>query len=222
MSRRCERPGCSIAASVAYGFDSERSLVWLEAVDDSAITAVRGGVVCRRHADAMRPPRGWSLEDRRPSAMSLFDPAPPVAAHPAVTPPGPAARRAPRPRRPGAAEGSLDGLGFEQAGFDFDAPPVDAPPAHSQPRPPGRLGGDRVGAQAAGADLATPDAAPAVVAPDVVEADETRMIPWAPHFDQSDDLGGLLRATSPLLSRAFGRRPPREEPDDGRRPRDRR
>jgi hypothetical protein len=30
--------------------------------------------------------------------------------------------------------------------------------------------------------------------------------PWKPVFDQSDDLGGLLTAESPLLSRAFGRR----------------
>ena len=31
-------------------------------------------------------------------------------------------------------------------------------------------------------------------------------LPWKPVFDQSDDLGGLLTAESPLLSRAFGRR----------------
>ena len=29
---------------------------------------------------------------------------------------------------------------------------------------------------------------------------------WKPVFDQSDDLGGLLEARSPLLSRAFGRK----------------
>ncbi|MCO5332218.1 MAG: DUF3499 family protein [Ilumatobacteraceae bacterium] len=29
---------------------------------------------------------------------------------------------------------------------------------------------------------------------------------WKPVFDQSDDLGGLLKAQSPLLSRAFGRK----------------
>ena len=30
--------------------------------------------------------------------------------------------------------------------------------------------------------------------------------PWKPVFDHTDDLGGLLTAESPLLSRAFGRR----------------
>ena len=39
----------------------------------------------------------------------------------------------------------------------------------------------------------------------VHEVDETSA-PWKPVFDQYDDLGGLLSARSPLLSRAFGKR----------------
>lgn len=34
----------------------------------------------------------------------------------------------------------------------------------------------------------------------------TKPAHWKPVFDQSDDLGGLLTAESPLLARAFGRR----------------
>lgn len=34
---------------------------------------------------------------------------------------------------------------------------------------------------------------------------------WKPVFDQTDDLGGLLTADSPLLSRAFGRRERRSD-----------
>jgi len=30
------------------------------------------------------------------------------------------------------------------------------------------------------------------------------VLPWKPAFDQTDDLDGLLEATSPLLARAFG------------------
>ena len=33
-------------------------------------------------------------------------------------------------------------------------------------------------------------------------------LPWKPVFDQRDDLDGLLKARSPLLSRAFGKREP--------------
>jgi hypothetical protein len=36
------------------------------------------------------------------------------------------------------------------------------------------------------------------------EPGETEVLPWKPTFDQTDDLDGLLEATSPLLARAFG------------------
>jgi len=36
-----------------------------------------------------------------------------------------------------------------------------------------------------------------------VELEETKAIPWSPQFDQTDDLGGVLRPKSRLLSRAF-------------------
>ena len=49
------------------------------------------------------------------------------------------------------------------------------------------------------------------------EADETAVVDepqvWSPNFDTADDLGGLLSASSPLLSRAFrGAGRPRESP----------
>jgi len=49
-------------------------------------------VLCRRHADALTVPRGWTLDDRREEFPRLFKPNPvarPVPATPAV----------PRPRR---------------------------------------------------------------------------------------------------------------------------
>jgi hypothetical protein len=44
-----------------------------------------------------------------------------------------------------------------------------------------------------------------VVEPSVA-ADEQPAAPWKPVFDQTDDLDGLLGASSPLLSRAFNGR----------------
>ena len=35
------------------------------------------------------------------------------------------------------------------------------------------------------------------------ELEETKAIPWSPQFDQTDDLGGVLRPKGRLLSRAF-------------------
>ena len=37
------------------------------------------------------------------------------------------------------------------------------------------------------------------------DPDATVAIPWSPDFDESDDLGGVLAAESPLLARAFRR-----------------
>ena len=71
MTRLCERPGCSVPAAVAYGMESERLLVWLAVVPEG-VTTLRTGVLCRRHADAMVVPRGWTLDDRREAVPRLF------------------------------------------------------------------------------------------------------------------------------------------------------
>ena len=46
-------------------------------------------------------------------------------------------------------------------------------------------------------------AAPTVDVAVEVELEETKAIPWSPQFDQTDDLGGVLRPKGRLLSRAF-------------------
>ena len=62
MARLCERPGCSERGAVAYGFDADRLLVWLAAFDPDA-ERTRAGVLCKRHADSMVVPVGWTLDD---------------------------------------------------------------------------------------------------------------------------------------------------------------
>lgn len=58
--------------------------------------------------------------------------------------------------------------------------------------------GHRDDETAAGATVA------AVAGPtDQPDPDATVAIPWLPDFDDSDDLGGMLAADSPLLARAF-------------------
>jgi hypothetical protein len=49
---------------MAYGFDADRLLVWLAQWEPDADRA-RAGALCRRHADSLAPPRGWTLDDRR-------------------------------------------------------------------------------------------------------------------------------------------------------------
>jgi hypothetical protein len=71
MARLCERPACSERGEVAYGFDADRLLVWLNAFDPE-VERPRAGVLCRRHADSMVVPLGWTLDDLRDPKPPLF------------------------------------------------------------------------------------------------------------------------------------------------------
>lgn len=140
---------------MAYGMRAEDLVFWLDVLsgDDRGV----GGVLCRRHADSMVVPRGWTLDDLRDPDLHLFRP-PPAA--PTIRP---------RPARP--ARRLADDQTGEQLRLDAD-----------------------VIAAAEAEDSGE-------VAPEV-ENDDAQG-PWTPSFDEADDLGGLLSARSPLLSRAF-------------------
>jgi hypothetical protein len=87
MTRLCERPGCSDPAAVAYGMRPAQLVFWLDALRPEHDEA---GVLCRRHADTMIVPLGWTLDDHRQPDLHLFRP-------PTVeTAPSPRARRARR------------------------------------------------------------------------------------------------------------------------------
>jgi len=90
VARLCERPGCSDRAEVAYGFDAEHLVVWLDAFH--VAQGARSGVLCRRHANAMVVPLSWMLDDRREPEPRLFQSPPPVIEQPTVK-----RRRAQRP-----------------------------------------------------------------------------------------------------------------------------
>ena len=149
MARLCERPGCSDVAAMAFGFDVDRLFVWLAPREPDS-DPLRAGALCKRHADEMVVPRGWTLDDRREPTPRLFRP---VAGDDV-----PAARS--RARRS----------------------PAGAPPPEQLALPV---------AEVTGEPRAEDDPAATVA------------IPWMPHFDDQDDLGGVLAARSPLLARAF-------------------
>lgn len=70
MRRLCERPGCAAPAEVSYGIDNAQLLVWL---DNSHVPErEHAGRLCRRHANALVVPRGWSVDDRRQPIPQLF------------------------------------------------------------------------------------------------------------------------------------------------------
>lgn len=95
MSRLCGRPGCSEPGAAAYGMVPEDLLFWVDALDADLDPDV--GVLCRRHANSMVVPRGWTLDDRREAVPRLFR-APETTADPT----GPAAR--PTRRRRGGGD----------------------------------------------------------------------------------------------------------------------
>ena len=101
MERLCGRPGCSDPASVAYGMQAEDLVFWLDRPPD--LPDEVGGVLCRRHADSMVVPRGWTLDDRRDPDLHLFRPPTPLP------PPSRAQRQ--RPVRAGQPAGEQLQLG---------------------------------------------------------------------------------------------------------------
>jgi len=121
-NRQCARFGCIAVAVATFTFDSEARTVWLDTpLDGNA----RAGELCRRHADALTPPRGWRLEDRRagraepaPASTDAADrsaPEAPVGDAPTMEP-RPATTR-PRTARQLAAGPSGAGLEAELRGL---------------------------------------------------------------------------------------------------------
>ena len=72
VSKLCERPGCSEPGAAAYGMVPEDLLFWLAPLADAPTPDAN--VLCRRHADAMVVPIGWTLDDRREQQPQLFKP----------------------------------------------------------------------------------------------------------------------------------------------------
>src|SRR5262245_12801371 len=155
MGKLCERPGCSDVAAMAYGFDVDRLLVWLAPRDPDADPA-RAGSLCKRHADAMVVPRGWTLDDRRESQPRLFRPKADEAAAPA--PP----RR--RTRRKKVADPQP-----EPEARPAPQPTLTAAPPVAPSDVPDEA---RTVAEVTGEPSATDD------------PDATQAIPWLPTFDE--------------------------------------
>ncbi|MFM8554318.1 MAG: hypothetical protein ACKOBO_06890 [Acidimicrobiales bacterium] len=70
MQRLCERPGCGAASDASYGIDRQNLVVWVDRPDIAERETA--GRLCRRHANALMVPRGWTLDDRREPVPRLF------------------------------------------------------------------------------------------------------------------------------------------------------
>lgn len=63
MARQCSRPTCSEAAEATLVYDYAESFVWVLPL--SAERDPHAYDLCRRHADRVRVPQGWSCDDHR-------------------------------------------------------------------------------------------------------------------------------------------------------------
>jgi hypothetical protein len=68
---RCSRIGCGVEAVATFCFDARATLVWVDTLDPGRGTGA--GVLCAQHADALTPPRGWHLQDRRTGRPRLWE-----------------------------------------------------------------------------------------------------------------------------------------------------
>ncbi len=91
---------------MSFGFDADRLLVWI-GVRQPDDDPMRSGSLCRRHADAMVVPQGWTLDDRREPAPRLFKA--PATATPPSARARPSAARQPAETGP-TEQMDLDGV----------------------------------------------------------------------------------------------------------------
>lgn len=180
------RPGCDRDAATRLTYDPIGCEVWL---DDLAERVGRHQEICALHAERLTVPRGWSLSDRRSAEPPMF-----VTATTEVAPAAPEPRRRRRRRRDDAA-GDTAAQTLEL--FETLRQELAAVPAEPEPAPEPVVEPE--------ADVVLPEPEPEVVQPaPEPEPEPEPVVAQDPEPDPaSDELPAALRATSPLLSRAF-------------------
>jgi hypothetical protein len=99
----------------------EDLLFWIAPIADAP--SDDPGLLCRRHADAMVVPRGWTLDDRREDTLRLFT----TRRLEVSRTPRPRRQRAGVPSGPAPEQLQIDGTG------EIDRPIAGAPPAPTEP-----------------------------------------------------------------------------------------
>ena len=67
---RCARPGCGLSAAATMTYDYASRTVWLDHPGDEPDPAAAWGL-CVTHADTLRVPVGWAIDDRRTPIIAL-------------------------------------------------------------------------------------------------------------------------------------------------------
>ena len=65
----CAKPSCNVTATSTLTYDYSGQTVWLESLDPEAHPMRYD--LCGEHADHLRVPNGWVLQDQRPIAHQI-------------------------------------------------------------------------------------------------------------------------------------------------------
>ena len=184
MSRHCERPGCSKIGDIIYEVDLRRLVVTIDFPDLNDASPVN--LLCRRHADSLTVPKGWTIINNREEVQRLFSA--PVTQEALKDNSRKVVRRQKvsdlneDEKDPAVISNLFDLVIDDHLFVTADHATVDASP---------NLRVDMT------ADITAELA-------QLMDTQETQALPWTPRFDRSGDLDGKLRARGRLLGRAFG------------------
>jgi hypothetical protein len=144
-------------------------------------------VLCKVHADRLKMPKDWLMDDRREANPRLFRMA--TSPEPQPLRDHTSARGHRRKSRPFPKPESFDTVPLPRPREAIEEPLVEEAPGVPMAEAP----------------------------PTESALEPTQAMPWRPRFDQDDDLEGVLKPKGRLLSRAFGadetqfmQRPPKE------------
>ncbi len=232
VNRSCEKLGCNEPAEVAFGIDRAACVVWLETYD--ADEARHLNRLCGDHAFRLTLPRGWSFDDRREKSPRLF-----VAPRLTEVKAKPAAKTARQssnksatttsrtssnntssvPRRTsrdtsasGRSARDTSAMGHTSRDVSALVKRFDGPGLFDPTLPMGSPKLD---------PSLTRDTTQAVNSTSTDEQSTDSQ--YAPKFDRTSDVGGALKASGRLLSRAFSsqtkpiERPVAPDPTTGQR-----
>ena len=184
MSRHCERPGCSKVGEIIYEVDLRRLVVTIDFPDLNDASPVN--LLCRRHADSLTVPKGWTIINNREEVQRLFSA--PVTQEALKDNSRKVVRRQKvsdlneDEKDPAVISNLFDLVIDDHLFVTADHATVDASPSL------------RV-------DMTVDITAELA---QLMDTQETQALPWTPRFDRSGDLDGKLRARGRLLGRAFG------------------
>jgi len=172
-------------------------------------------VLCKTHADRLKMPKDWLLDDRREANPRLFRVATSTEKQPSRDHTSASGHR--RKSRPFPKPESFDTVPTPRPVVAPEPEPVVEPVQHVVPEiEPVVVEVLEEKVQEVVAEIAD-EVVEEVASAAEPELEPTQAMPWKPRFDQDDDLDGVLKPKGRLLSRAFGsdetqfmQRPPKE------------